>query len=460
MVGAQNSMYESITLKWVPVHPVVAPITTTSIEHTDDLNDTVQATSKTGCMGVMLQDSKESIHYLQLLCNFRKAAGFKDSPHSKKIPLIVKHIGDYHSILKRELGNLIKNYTGTLRELSFLRDPTDLQDFFVDKDLPFKPTRIHKNSNIERDLLMLPIGTSRVLSMSQFIHPLYQLQQSGYLCRDQMVELCFICCFLNTPVLFSECISQLSKNDLMSMEHPYYTWYSKTVKLFGVWQGGIEPRFSSCSDNFVSVFGQQRTLDAESRLDYTVKVLSEWIEYVDELHGNFSSDNVDPLDLLTNMESVCKRIKNGESKPNTALDFSMFRLSIFTTMAMALSLFEPGPHLLQITFPCKGTAAQNHLLFPDCNSTDKAEMTTFDCDKLMKGVSEAMGWKPYNRSRVEIHLCESFPGRALQKKDVFRLSQSIFDVSYDGIPVFKPFGYHGPWIPCRRPTYVNLRESQ
>ena len=133
MVGAQTSMYKSITLKWVPVHPVVAPITTTSIEHTDDLNETVQATSKTGCVGVMLQDSKESIHYLQLLCNFRKAASFKDSPHSKKIPLIVKHIGDYHSILKRELGNPKKNYTGTLQELSFLRDPTDLQDFFVDK---------------------------------------------------------------------------------------------------------------------------------------------------------------------------------------------------------------------------------------------------------------------------------------------------------------------------------------
>ena len=86
-----------------------------------------------------------------------------------------------------------------------------------------------------------------------------------------------------------------------------------------------------------------------------------------------------------------------------------------------------------------------------------------DYDHAMEAISSKMGWQNYNCSKVEIHLCESQPGRALTTKDVFQRGQAIFDLSVNGIAVRKAYGSHGSWIPIsqwkEKYAFINIKYS-
>ena len=110
-----------------------------------------------------------------------------------------------------------------------------------------------------------------------------------------------------------------------------------------------------------------------------------------------------------------------------------------------------------------GSSATNHLKNPNTSDSNNGDIhiQKGDYDHAMKAISSEMGWRKYNRSKVEIHLCESQPGRALTTKDVFQRGQAIFDLSANGIPVRKAFGSHGGWIPIlqwkEKYAFINIK---
>ena len=163
------------------------------------------------------------------------------------------------------------------------------------------------------------------------------------------------------------------------------------------------------------------------------------------------------------MKAVLLKVK---AAAGSSLEFSMFRLSVFTSLICGLGIVNPGPHLHQFILPCENTAAFHHLTNPQmCEINDDYANSCIvngitgtkrgqlvnetDFDLTMKAISSEMGHRIYRRSYIEILLCESRPGRVLDKKDVFKRGQCIFHLSDDGIPMMKPYGYHGAWIPIR-----------
>ena len=141
-------------------------------------------------------------------------------------------------------------------------------------------------------------------------------------------------------------------------------------------------------------------------------------------------------------------------------------------MIIALGLVHPGPHLRQMNFPLKGTASWNHLCnptnLPAINCGKKSvqghkpqglmnlKLGDHNLDECMRTVSDMLGCQNYERDTIELNLCESKYGRCLDKVDVFKFGQRIFNVMSNGCPVYKNFGSHGPWIPCAQANH-NLK---
>ena len=172
------------------------------------------------------------------------------------------------------------------------------------------------------------------------------------------------------------------------------------------------------------------------------------------------------FEVLGKMKSIVSKVKDVS---NTSIEFSMFRLSIFTSLICGLGIVECGPHLHQFILICDNTASFAHLTNPEMcgmddnsatacimNSAPTGNIPTIqmieesEFDSTMNILSTEIGHRIYQRSSIEILLCKSRPGRALGIKDVFKRDQSIFHLNDSGIPVMKPYGYHGPWIPIRR----------
>ena len=167
------------------------------------------------------------------------------------------------------------------------------------------------------------------------------------------------------------------------------------------------------------------------------------------------------------MKSIINGVKIAAD--STFIEFNFFRLSVLTTLLCSLSITIPGPHLLQMILPSEGTAADKHIQlsnqFEDSDESVSMSITTgsivgasqndtnvlgsVSIDEKMRLLSSELGFPEYRRSTIEILLCESFAGRDLKKKDVFKRGSSIFHLNPGGIPVFKTFNSTGPWIPLR-----------
>ena len=327
------------------------------------------------------------------------------------------------------------------------------------------------------DLLVVPIGVSRVLSLSMVIDSIYKL--NNVLCQDQIVELCFVCTFQNSQLLMDACLVDMAENKAQVYEknsHPFYGWYETTHRLFDAYQGGNFPRFSCGSNGFIDIFQGKTTNEVTStRLTNVVQVLYEWIRYINGNHGKVFAHEIPYFEVLNKMKAIVKKVKDVS---DTSLEFSMFRLSVFTTLICGLGIVDCGPHLHQFILICENTAAFDHLTNPemcgiddDCatacimnsssigNPPSARMIDDLDFDSTMNVLSSEIGHRIYRRSSIEILLCESRPGRVLQLKDVFKRDQSIFCINDSGIPEMKPYGYHGPWIPIRcinnKLKYVN-----
>ena len=295
--------------------------------------------------------------------------------------------------------------------------------------------------SIERDLLLLPTGVSRSLSLSMVIDYIYKLRE--HWCADQVVEFCFIVSFHNSQLLICECLQEMNATGI----HPYYEWRETTMRLFGTFQGGKFPRFSTGSNNLLDIFPGKATRDTSKRLKDVVESLFEWIDFIDSYHGKEEAKDIPYLTILAKMQKITTNVSLAAD--STEIEFGLFRLSIFTTLICTLGIVKPGRHLHQVIIPIDGSSATKHLINPNPSDSNNGDVhiQKGDYDHAMETISSEMGWHEYNRSKVEIHLCESQPGRCLVTKDVFRRGQAIFDLSEIGVPVRKEYGSHGGWIP-------------
>ena len=345
----------------------------------------------------------------------------------------------------------------------------------MDDCCPFKTVNIGTAEKIvNQELLSLPVGTSRTLGLSMIISPIYKIGKM--LCVDQVVELCWVASFLNSPVRFNETLTRLLDSNSEIDEHPYYTWINSTFKIFDTWQGGTAPRYSCCGNQLVDIFGRDNAnTDSRERLEKVSVILFEWIKFVDLYYGESDANDIPYLMIETKMTEICGKLRTATTKTGCkALDFKSFRLSIFTTLISALMIPKPGPHLHQFMLPCENTASFNHLRDPfmsnidedeaasllysmstDAEQTDKmneGQIPPEDFDSFMRELSSTMNWESYKRNQVENHLCEAHPCRSLNKVELYKKKENIHDLNETGTGVMKKYGSLKQWIPIEPPN--------
>jgi hypothetical protein len=354
--------------------------------------------------------------------------------------------------------------------------PFDRSNFFLDDVLPFKSITIF--GDIQDDFILTSIGPSRTLSLSLFIEPIYLLRKR--LMFDQRLELCFAASFLSNPFWFDHVLRLLIKQDCDPRDsfrfglHPFFDWVQKTQETFGgQWQGGPHNRWSPCGGGkpVPELFGATRDASNDEkevgrmRLEKVVSILYKYVLWINSLAGRGDHCFQDmPLDLIRQqMESTRKEIH--EVVP---CQFSLFRLSIFTTLIVGCGEVTTGRHLRQLMFPIKNTASYEHLLNTSVGKMSKkraselchvkAATVSYDGntridpeshDLAMLYLSTHLNRPTYNRDEMECLLCESLPGRNLSCCDWFRKGQRLFDIDHDGRPLVKEYGRESHWTPIQ-----------
>ena len=438
-------------------------------KHKDKMNDTLPAYRKTACMCVVLSGEQDDLYLLQFICNFRGSVGKLCSDvNSHHVDNLIFQIRDYHQILRKEYAEKFPR-----KDASFLENPVDIDSFYLDQSVLSVKEPVANQSSIEKTFIKLTIGTSRILSMSGFLAPVYDnIHKFSF---RQLIEIFFFASFLATPATFNHSFRFLFEGDgspTNVVGHPLFKLCGYMTQTFGSMSAGVHPRYSPCNKSIIDVFGTSESEDGISKLDETVNCLLSWIFFVDSHKGKKSAKEI-PLHVIhSRMESTLSEIKCALG--DKSLDFGLFRLSIFTVLASGIGLCEPGEHLHQFFFPMKGSASCNHLNKPMSTQLDIHSPTALiddfiPCsnnvshslsarDQLMESVAFKMSWKPFHRDQVELHLCESMPNRCLGLKDIFVVGDNIFHLASNGVPRTKKFGSK-KWLDVDRSHVLNEKQK-
>ena len=189
--------------------------------------------------------------------------------------------------------------------------------------------------------MKLPMGTSRVLSMSGFLAPVYDnVHKFSY---EQLIEIFFFASFLASPAAFNHSFRQLCQNADNAVGHPFPQLHKHIVDTFGKLSAGVHPRHSPCNNTVDELCKTLKLEDGSLKLKQTVHCLSNWISFVDKHRGMHSAGQMPLSTISSNMKLTLASIKC--SLGEHSLDFADFRLSIFTVLASGFGLCEPGEHL-------------------------------------------------------------------------------------------------------------------
>eukprot|EP00980_Cylindrotheca_fusiformis_P015891 scaffold4648_cov74-Cylindrotheca_fusiformis.AAC.4 len=396
-------------------------------------------------------------------------------PNPSAISSVLRHVKRYEQNLNEYYQGLFGGW------LSPAAIPTafDRTNFCIGDQLPFKSVKIYvpqKQSSIPSgetksiDLLLMPIGVSRTMSMSMAIDPIRKLMAMHAISNLQKAE----------------------HDNFSFHKHPYKDWIRQTKLEFGgKWQGGPYHRYSPHGVRDIdSLLGNEV---GEQRLTAITKVLATFVRWVDDLSGKLhppSSRYFELVDGLVPVEDIdCETTKciegirnifpssgsqEEEDSNRKGIDFGYFRLAIFLTVANGCGITLPGRHLRQLFVPAEGTGAFNHLKNPsqDQMSTEQAARlassgnsggqigdtaaandgasTTLDRDRFdeaMREISAGIGYREYFRDEIEcIPLCESLPGRQQkEKKDWYCRDLTLYDLDSDGRLMSKKYGLGNKW---------------
>ena len=131
-------------------------------------------------------------------------------------------------------------YLGIATSFSFATNPINVDDFFLDNNLPFRDNyRKDGGTKLIIDLLVLPIRPYQTISLSMVMGTLEKLKKK--LCIGQLVELRFIASFQNRVLLIDKCLVKMNNCDdilYQDDDHPFYSWLHLSNKFFGSHQGG------------------------------------------------------------------------------------------------------------------------------------------------------------------------------------------------------------------------------
>jgi hypothetical protein len=480
--------FEDITL-------VISPITSKEwgvvTEHTDVMNDNVGGYSRTCVFNTCFSLDQDAFMHMQVIGNFRRVVRQFMVPFAKSLLSTITNARRY---IQSWQSNMQGIYAGV--SINQIWDPFDREHFFLDDDLPFKRLQIFggrrrtdsddKLLPVHGDYLLTEIGLSRVTSFSMFIDPIDKLK--GTLSTDQRIELVFFASLLSNPFWFKHTLEKLTakskqKSFLFGI-HPIYDVIKELYSTFGGWQGGPHNRWSPCGGTVpvINLFGAHPSASHQDKhvgmekLGAIIEVLFCHLEWVNTLKGKGSNPLVDlPLSTIQlQWESTRNQIHN-----IAPCQFSLFRLSVFTTIAIGCNELESGPHLKQMMIPFPGSSSYKHLLSPSKGQMSKksaADLATStllkeiivqpnqddqvpsgDHDRLMLYLSHSLGRKHYVRDEMECLLCESHPGRNLDCCDWFCKGQDIYDLRDDGTVIIRSYGKDSNWQAIGSPQPWSFR---
>ena len=231
---------------------------------------------------------------------------------------------------------------------------------------------------------------------------------------------------------------------------PFYGVSKIMRETFGSISSGIEPRFSPCNHSIENAFGLEQNEEGMRRLSRVVNCLNQWVLFMDDFVGKEEATDIPISAVHQKMNEIIASVK--EASGESSLDFNSFRLSIFTTLVSGIGIPEPGKHLHQFFFPTVGMASYKHIHKPSprpsCSTDFRNNLNQID--GLMKQLSHEMNQTHFRRDYTEVHMCESVPGRFLEKHDLFVVGQNVFENNIDGVACFKEYGSKADWVPiCR-----------
>eukprot|EP00980_Cylindrotheca_fusiformis_P014909 scaffold4064_cov145-Cylindrotheca_fusiformis.AAC.2 len=463
-----NMGFESITMAIMEIFPNIPR----NEEHIDKFNCRLATSERTGGFDIVLIDSRTNrLYLLQFLFNFRIQITNYIMPYYSAVNNLTRNIKSLVHRIQQQYNQL---YAGQ-QMMSDLPTPLDRTGFFLDDSLAFEVVQLQTNDELKEthpvpiDVVQIPIGFSRTMSLSSAISSLNK--SFHFLAYDQVVELCFVCSLLNTPLRFHLIMESLLKKAQMGgwefQVHPFYDWLEMTISIFRSWQGGPFHRYSPFGvGDIAELFVPSE--DGRARLSKIVKTLLDFLCWVDGLSGKNAIADLPIHFLKQKMLEVCAAVRS----IHPAMEFNLFRLGIFLTHANGCRLTKSGPHLRNIFFPITGMASYNHLkdatgdVMPHRESIMLAGrgndsligreedhenpfvmegINEQNFDDAMTAVSEEFGERTFFRDTWEVAICESKHSRELGLVDSFVRGVPLYDINERGEIVVKSYGRHSRW---------------
>ena len=443
--------------------------------HFDKKNCRFLNYGRTGCANFVVRDINGTLYLLQIILNFRVSIEQKVFPYYDHVEACVSQTNNFRMFLLRRYREIFrKNSTDSgNRSMSFLRDPFDMTDMFLDKHLQYGLFDIHSKKNTTiRPLkaLRVPIGLSRTVSLSAILSAIFQ--KGNILKFDQALELCFMASFINCQLRFYYILSQLTQQLLDDTYggHPLLFYLAVAERDFGTYQGGKEPRYKSCGHSMKEM---KYLLGDKKVLCEILKVLLSYVSWMDsQRHCETAADlpiSTIEKELKRLQEGVNTAISTAKGEKTNRLEFGSFRAQIFTTLISGLQLVLPGTHLLNMMVPLNDQASRTQLQEATKNAPDNAyiqeaiagnfyfkannlssyeftKMPDIFFDDAMEIVSFESGFLVYYRNNIESVLCEGRDGRLCFVRYYHLVyGQTIHDLREGGCAMYKEFGKY-KWI--------------
>ncbi len=445
--------------------------------HVDLMNDTMYSYSKTCTLSFVIE-YRNTVFSLQVILNFRKTICQHCMPYKSIVQKIKENIEVY---LKNLQDNYDQCFPGNGIEYTRIT-PGLYASFFLDNTMTKTVYNIGEGDSVINQELITPmIGPSRLMSWSMSIEPLVMLRKQ--LSRRQLMELAFIGSLLNTQLRFHHVLMHLASSDMQFNEHPIYDWFDTSVRMFNdkIQGGGIDgmQRYSPhpwTANDFRSYFGgtnDEQTVSKKRIVDILI-VLDQLLQWMDEdlFYVTEGKTHAEIIQQITHQKLMRKYEETVALIPKE-LDFGLFRCSVFLTLCTGCGLLKPGKHLLHIHIPTPNTAAYKHLVSPfsneidigsigsHCNDDERSRprisnqsdqetknnkiLDTKYLDEVMIEVSNELRRPFPSRGEIDVMLCESKPGRFLNKKDTFIVGGSIFFLNEEGRTIMRKFGRDTEW---------------
>ena len=248
----------------------------------------------------------------------------------------------YFRGLQVEYRKIFNRYEGNASSFSFIYNARNIDDFFLDDNLPYIfESRTKQVMEEKIELFLLPIGPYRSISSSIILDSLHNLKHK--LLFDQLIELCFIASFHNSVLQLDKCLTQMVINVQVSTqneEHPYFTWHCLSRRFFASHQGGKYPRFSPGSNTFTMVFDATEKEETASKLSNVVLELISWIDFINSYYGTSSASDIPFFVLKNKMSYICENVKKAIN--NSSLEFGSSKqiMDLYACLSGSCDLFS------------------------------------------------------------------------------------------------------------------------